>query len=274
MASDIDRLQGTWAMVAFEADGRPAPAATFAGSHITVKKNTFTSASVGASYEGTFQLDEASRPKTITLLFTAGPQKGTRHPGIYTLDGDRWTLCLATSGTRRPARFATKTGTGLVFETLERVSAPPKKTGKPVAHTEMTPADGPFAPPKPLAGSGKPTVLEGEWTMEEGVFSGAALEKSSVAWCRRSVRGNETRLTAGSQVMLHATFTIDPSAAPHAIDYVNLAGPNKGKAQAGIWDLKDGLLRICMAAPGKPRPADFLSTKGDGRSFTTWKRSP
>ena len=38
-----------------------------------------------------------------------------------------------------------------------------------------------------------------------------------------------------------------------------------------ILDLSGDTLRICMAAPGKPRPTDFFSKAGDGRSYTTWR---
>lgn len=35
------------------------------------------------------------------------------------------------------------------------------------------------------------------------------------------------------------------------------AGTNAGKSQAGIAELNGDTLKICMAALGKPRPADF-----------------
>jgi uncharacterized protein (TIGR03067 family) len=72
--------------------------------------------------------------------------------------------------------------------------------------------------------------------------------------------------------MLTARFQLDVSTNPHQIDYLNLEGKDAGKPQAGIFELKGETLRICMAPPKKPRPAEFSSQSGDGRSYTTWRR--
>jgi uncharacterized protein (TIGR03067 family) len=71
--------------------------------------------------------------------------------------------------------------------------------------------------------------------------------------------------------MLKAQFTLDTSKDPNAIDYVNLHGGNKGKSQLGIFELSGKELKICISAPGKPRPADFSSKRGDGRNYTSWQ---
>jgi uncharacterized protein (TIGR03067 family) len=106
--------------------------------------------------------------------------------------------------------------------------------------------------------------------MVSAVFDGVPMDPSMVAWCRRETRGDVTTVLAGPQVMLKATFVLDEPNG--AIDYVNLAGSSKGKKQAGIFDLQGDTLRICMAAPGKPRPTEFASSKKDGRSFTVWRK--
>ena len=58
--------------------------------------------------------------KTFDLIFTAGHAAGTRNVGIYRLLGDQWTLCLSTSGGKRPRTFVAKPGTGFVLESLVR----------------------------------------------------------------------------------------------------------------------------------------------------------
>ena len=97
------------------------------------------------------------------------------------------------------------------------------------------------------------------------------MSKEMVTWAKRITTGNITKVMAGPQLMLHVSFTVDDSIEPKLIDYVNLSGANKGKSQAGIYDLNDNVLRVCMSPPGKPRPTEFRSKKGDNRSFTTWK---
>ena len=166
-------------------------------------------------------------------------------------------------------------GSGIALETLERAPAPPPGARRATAAPTKP------APPRPKGTAEKASPqrkggampLDGDWAMQSGVFNGVAMNKDMAAWVRRTTSGGETKVTAGPQVMVHARFTIDTAQTPHAIDYANLSGATKGKAQAGILDLRDGLLRICMAAPGKLRPADFGSKKGDDRSFTTWRRA-
>jgi uncharacterized protein (TIGR03067 family) len=101
------------------------------------------------------------------------------------------------------------------------------------------------------------------------VFNGAAMDKKMMDWVKRTTRGNLTTVMAGPQIMVKATFTL--SADLRDIDYMNVDGVNKGKTQAGIFDLKDDTLQICMAPPGAARPSDFSSKAGDNRSFTTWR---
>jgi uncharacterized protein (TIGR03067 family) len=107
--------------------------------------------------------------------------------------------------------------------------------------------------------------------MVAGVINGAAMGEPLVKWCRRITRGDITTVTAGPDAMVEARFTIDATASPHAIDYVSLQGTHQGKRQAGIFERDGETLKICMAAPGKPRPGEFESKGKDGRSFTTWR---
>jgi uncharacterized protein (TIGR03067 family) len=122
------------------------------------------------------------------------------------------------------------------------------------------------------APSGTPTEIEGEWPMVSAVFDGKPLADDMVKWCKRVTRGNVTKIFAGTQPMLDAEFTLDSSKRPGHIDYVNRSGKNKGKTQAGIYEIDGDMLRICTSAPGEKRPTEFSSSKGDGRSYTVWRR--
>jgi uncharacterized protein (TIGR03067 family) len=48
------------------------------------------------------------------------------------------------------------------------------------------------------------------------------------------------------------TFKLDPAANPKALDFTNKHGQ-----YVGIYELKDGKLKICYRGPGKKRPAVF-----------------
>jgi uncharacterized protein (TIGR03067 family) len=71
------------------------------GARIVVQGNRFTSIAMGATYEGTVELDETTAPKRFDLHFDEGPEKGNRSLGIYELDGDTWKICLTTRGSER-----------------------------------------------------------------------------------------------------------------------------------------------------------------------------
>lgn len=255
--TDLDKLQGTWRVTSLEVDGQAMAPSALGDARIVITRNRFVSLGMGGTYEGTVEIDATRSPRTFDLVFTAGHAIGTRNLGIYKLERDRWTICLATRGTTRPKEFATRAGTGLALETLRRERTRPTRPRPP-------------EPDSPRR-AGAATPLEGEWTMVSAVFSGKPMDASMVAWCRRITQGDVTTVVAGPQTMVKARFTIDASQSPSAIDYVNLSGANKGKSQAGIFELKGPTLRICMAEPGKPRPAEFASNPGDGRSLTTWR---
>jgi len=260
---DLKKLQGAWHIVSLETDGQKMPATAFDGAHIIIKDDKFTSVGMGATYEGKLELDHTKKPKTFDLIFTSGPQKGTRNPGIYRLSETSWTICLATQGTERPRKFATQPGTGIALETLER-----KPSAKPYATK-------PTIDPSPIEEDAisldAATQIEGEWTMVSGVFNGQPLQPDWVKFCKRITRGNVTTVVAGPQTMLKARFKLDVSKTPNAVDYLNLHGRNKGKSQLGIFERHSNELSICVSAAGKPRPKDFSSKRGDGRNYTVWK---
>ena len=261
MPGDLDKLQGCWNVTALRLDGRTMPAAGLQGAGIVIEENRFTSLGMGAAYAGTVKLNSTRKPKTLDLLFTEGHAAGTRHPGIYRLVGDRWTLCLATSGERRPPTFASTAGSGFALETLER-SEP-----TPVA---IAPAAGLDA--FGLEPLGPPTEWEGEWAMVSAVSNGGTMSADMVRWAKRVTRGDITTVTAGGQAILQARFTLDPSTNPGSVNYLHLLGPHIRKTQEGIFERHGDLLKVCMAPPRKPRPSEFSSTSGDGRAFTTWRR--
>ena len=266
MAKDLEKLQGTWHITALEADGDNREQAEFDGAVVVIEDDAFTSLGMGLPYVGKLEIHQSAKPKAVDMIITGGHAAGVTHLGIYKLAGDRWTICLGPRDGARPKTFATQPGTGLILETFERGPGRKSTRGKSRAQSKSP-------PPTPIVSSGEPTPLEGEWTLISGVFNGAPLAEDMIKWVKRTTRGNLTSVFAGPQTMLKATFTIDETKTPHAIDYMNVEGTNRGKPQAGIFELRDDTLRIAMAAPGKPRPTDFVSKSKDGGNFTTWRRT-
>jgi uncharacterized protein (TIGR03067 family) len=119
-SDDLEKLQGSWAFVSLEVEGSKLPDAMLSGSKIIIKGENFKSISAGITYEGKIKIDRNSTPKTLDLIFTEGPEKGSTSLGIYELDGDNLKICLSLAGSTRPTEFASKPGSGFAFETLKR----------------------------------------------------------------------------------------------------------------------------------------------------------
>jgi uncharacterized protein (TIGR03067 family) len=252
-AMDIDRLQGAWSIVAIEMDGRKMPGG---GAQIVVRGKRFTTSAMGATYQGTMAVDQTASPKSFDLHFEEGPEKGNTSLGIYKLDGDAWTICLTTRGAERPKEFAAPAGTGIALETLTRGTAAAESTAAADSDEMNNPVGEPAA------------ELGGEWSMVSMVRDGVPLESSMVKFCRRIATASQITVKAGPQTIIKATYTVDRSPTPMTMDYVYA----DGKRQHGLWALEGDLLTTCFGAPGQPRPTEFASIKGDGRTFTVWRR--
>jgi len=70
--------------------------------------------------------------------------------------------------------------------------------------------------------------------------------------------------TAGENVFSYRMY---PHTRPKQIDW-KLAG----LVQRGIYELDGPTLRLCVAPPGKPRPSEFETRPGDGRSLHLRRR--
>jgi uncharacterized protein (TIGR03067 family) len=265
MPSDLDLLQGAWCVGSLEVEGETMPVNVLHEARIVIEGNRFTSTGMGSMYAGTLKLDPTTNPRRIDMTFDVGPESGNTNRGIYELKPGTWKICLATRGDARPVTFATRPGSGYALEVLKRAAGKAARLKVKALAANATAT-------MPYAGDAPATEFDGEWKMVSGVMNGVATEESLLKWVKRINRGNMSTVIAGAQTMLKVEFTTDSSQWPHAIDYLNLAGPNKGKRQLGIYAFERDLLKICMAAPGDGRPGEFNSVKGDGRAFTVWTK--
>ena len=61
----------------------------------------------------------------------------------------------------------------------------------------------------------------------------------------------------GKRSTTECTFKLDPTADPKQIDFTRADEDKKGKPYLGIYELKDGKLRLNYRGPGSTRPKDF-----------------
>ena len=85
---------------------------------------------------------------------------------------------------------------------------------------------------------------------------------------RRIATASDMQVKVGPQTVMKAAYAVDRSTAPKQMNY---RLPD-GRSQAGIWQLEGTRLTTCFASPGQPRPAEFASASGDGRTLTVWQR--
>ena len=115
-------------------------------------------------------------------------------------------------------------------------------------------------------------AIEGEWEMVEAVRDGQPLGAEFVSRGRRTLRGGETTILFRGAVFMRGTTRVDTTHVPWTIDYVVTGGPGRGRPQLGLWEFADGLLRVIVSPPGRPRPAGFDTRLGDDRTLTVWRR--
>jgi uncharacterized protein (TIGR03067 family) len=119
---DKEKLQGSWAAVSGEKEGKEDPEAkehtlVFQGDKFSIKRGD------KVFVQGTFKIDASKSPKTMDIEISEGPDnvKNKKAQAIYSLDGDDLTWCVAEPGSgERPEKLATKEGVTHMLVKLKR----------------------------------------------------------------------------------------------------------------------------------------------------------
>ena len=181
-------------------------------------------------------------------------------------------ICLDMNGKLRPDHFGTSPGSGRAYETLRRTS-----TSRPDSVTGGTAPNAPStAATQDSAGfefveSATLTKLQGEWTAVKIVRDDEELPSMMLRSGIRIATKNEVKISMGGRTMIHAIVRIDEHTDPMHVDYSNLEGMFKGAIQHGLLKWSGNEACFCMAAPGSPRPDDFTTPSGSGRTFSQWR---
>jgi erythromycin esterase len=121
--AELARFQGNWAMTANEAAGVKLPVERLQTYRRTVKDDTYivlvTGATGTSTIQGKFAINPAASPATID----AEPDGGELMLGIYKLEDEQLTICLARPGEPRPTEFAAGPGTRATMTVWKRAKA-------------------------------------------------------------------------------------------------------------------------------------------------------
>ena len=122
---ELAKFQGTWQLVSAESNGAKAPEERVRQIRVTIKENKH-SVRFGdevIAKDVSFELDPSKSPKQVTDTLNAGPNKGKQILGIYKLEGDTLTSCVAPIGKDRPTEFASAPGSAHTLRIFHRLKA-------------------------------------------------------------------------------------------------------------------------------------------------------
>ena len=117
---DAKAIQGDWKPATAELAGQPMPEAIRKSISLNLESGKYVVHVGSEPDKGTYVLDATTKPKSITVTGTEGPNHGRTFPAIYELNGDTLRICYDLSGAQRPAEFKTRAGTKLYLVTYNR----------------------------------------------------------------------------------------------------------------------------------------------------------
>jgi uncharacterized protein (TIGR03067 family) len=117
---DATAIQGNWKPARAELAGQPMADAVLKIISLKLDNGKYE-VFVGEEPDwGTYTLDSATKPKSMTVSGTDGPNSGKTFPAIYELKGDTLRICYDLSGVKLPTEFKSIAGTRLYLVTYNR----------------------------------------------------------------------------------------------------------------------------------------------------------
>jgi uncharacterized protein (TIGR03067 family) len=114
--------------------------------------------------------------------------------------------------------------------------------------------------------------LQGTWTLYYAETDGICLLPTTKILL--VINNNRYLTAANTPGAVLGVFGLGQMAWPRQIDYTPLTGPYAGQTSLGIYGVIGGTQVICFAQPGQPRPTDFSTFPGSGRTLNIWLVQP
>ena len=127
---ELKRHEGTWSMTSSIYDDHPASEDLLRLFKRIVKGDHEVWMRSGKRFgETKFVLDPSKEPKAIDVIPDDGLNRGKRVLGIYKLEGDKLTICMAASPDKpRPTEFKAGRGSGCFLRTFTRDRGTPNRS--------------------------------------------------------------------------------------------------------------------------------------------------
>jgi uncharacterized protein (TIGR03067 family) len=130
---EMKKLQGRWAQVRLEADGRTHDDEKSPKVTLTISGETWLDGPAGEADGAdpwTFKINPAKNPKQIDLIEKIDGGKTQTYPGIYTWEGDALKVAIpypfegdTRNINKRPTEFRTKPDDDFVVITYKRIKS-------------------------------------------------------------------------------------------------------------------------------------------------------
>jgi uncharacterized protein (TIGR03067 family) len=116
-------------------------------------------------------------------------------------------------------------------------------------------------------------ALQGTWQVVGLEAAGRAMPAYTYRGLTVVIAGDRITFRTRGGSRKEATFKLDPSARPRAIDLTFVGGKHKGKARRGVYALEGDTLRLCTDAPGRERPTALATRAGTAQALLTLRRA-
>jgi uncharacterized protein (TIGR03067 family) len=131
-------------------------------------------------------------------------------------------------------------------------------------------------PPSPETKLGVKAELQGFqniWTPVSAIFDGKPQEKDAIKDCALVIIGAKVLATRKQKEVGASYMAVDPSKNPAHLDVTYESGLVERITSKAIYKFEEDTLTICIASPGKDRPAEFKSEPGSGARLYVLKRA-
>ena len=116
--------------------------------------------------------------------------------------------------------------------------------------------------------------LTGIWLAATYTLDGKAATAADLKKVRLLIEDDRTfKAQNDGKTFLAGTIKFGPETNPRAMDITYTEGDLKGQTALAIYEMIGDTLRICRAAPGKPRPKEFASKPGSGFTLMSYQRA-
>ncbi len=118
---------------------------------------------------------------------------------------------------------------------------------------------------------------QGAWSVVRFEREGVTTPAEVLGSIERVVEGDHIAWSRDGRRFAGTRFVIHPAVSPRQIDLIPDGGPERETVILGIYRFdEDGVLTICIADAGQPRPTAFSSPPGSKRNLQVFRpnRSP